>query len=101
LPKDQVGCSVVMFAALYIFSVIWASARQMLIQTINSSINASGGGLQVGILAAFGEAMFQVAQFDDQAFDDRFQAALVVDLASSDDGGGVHGEILGSSALLL
>lgn len=44
----------------------------MFVEAIDRGIDASGGGFQVGILAAFGEAVFQVAQFDDQAFDDRF-----------------------------
>jgi len=67
---------------------------QMVVEAVDRGIEADGSSLQVSVLAAFGQAVLQVAQFDDQAFDDRFQAALVgglvVGLAGSSDGGGVH-----------
>jgi hypothetical protein len=63
---------------------------EVFVKAVDRGVDSGGGSLQMGVLAAFGQAMFQVAQFDDQAFDDRFQSALMVGLASGGDGGGVH-----------
>jgi hypothetical protein len=48
----------------------------MVIQAVNRSIDASGSGLDVGVVQALSEAVFEVAQFDDQAFNDRSEATL-------------------------
>lgn len=46
----------------------------------------------MGVLPACGEAVFEVAQFDDQALDASAQAALVEGGASRGDEGSFHGE---------
>jgi hypothetical protein len=56
-------------------------AGQVLIQAINRGVNASGGSLHIGILQALGEAMLQIAQFNDETFRNGPKAALAIALA--------------------
>jgi hypothetical protein len=63
----------------------------MIIQAINGGINAGSCGLQLGVLQALGQAVFQVAELNDQALNEVSQAALVGGDFGGGSGCGSHG----------
>ena len=63
----------------------------MLIQTVDRGVNTCSCSLYISVLKTFGEAVFEIAQFNDEALSDSAQTSLVEGGAGRGAGGGGPG----------